>query len=240
VSPQLVPSDRGPGLHVEPGVVIPDDTEIAPYVTIYGGVEIGAGVTIEQGAIVGRAQQLARESNAPRRPAGDVTVIGDGCRIGSGTVVVAGARLGAGTYVGDVAAVREGAVIGRETMIGRGCVVTHSVEIGDRVRVQTGTIVGQWTVLEDDAFVGAAVVFVGGRTLPPGPTDVADRYTVVRRGARIASGVIVIPPCEIGEEAIVGAGALVRGDVPARTVVAGNPAAPIRPVAEHELLDGRA
>lgn len=232
-----MPSDRAPGLHVSPGAVIPDDTQIAPHVTIYGGVELGAGVTIEQGAIVGRPQQLDRHSHSPRRGAGEVTVIGSGCRIGSGAVVVAGALLGAGAWLADHAGLREGAVIGRDAMIGRACAIGHNTEIGDRVRIQTGSTVGPWSWLESDVFVGALVVFVGDPTMGRGPGDLGDRQTIVRRGSRIASGVIVIPPCEIGEEAVVGAGSVVRGDVAAHTVVVGSPAVPIRQVREDERLD---
>jgi acetyltransferase-like isoleucine patch superfamily enzyme len=57
----------------------------------------------------------------------------------------------------------------------------------------------------------------------------------IRRGARIGGGAVLLPGIEIGEEAVVGAGAVVLGDVPPRTVVVGNPARPIREVADEEL-----
>jgi acetyltransferase-like isoleucine patch superfamily enzyme len=77
---------------------------------------------------------------------------------------------------------------------------------------------------------------VGDPSMGRGTPEQRRAATHVRRASRIGSGAIVVPPCEIGEEAVVGAGSLVRGDVPARTVVAGTPAVPIREVAEHELL----
>jgi acetyltransferase-like isoleucine patch superfamily enzyme len=52
-----------------------------------------------------------------------------------------------------------------------------------------------------------------------------------------ATGAIVLPPAEIGEEAVVGAASLVREDVPARTVVAGTPARALRRVRDDELLE---
>jgi len=58
VSQELVASDRAPGLFVAPGVVLPDDVRIAPHVTIYANVEIGRNVSIEQGSILGRPQQI--------------------------------------------------------------------------------------------------------------------------------------------------------------------------------------
>ena len=58
----------------------------------------------------------------------------------------------------------------------------------------------------------------------------------IRRGARIGGGAILCPGVEIGEEAFVGAGAVVVKDVPPRTLVVGNPARPLRTVPENELL----
>ena len=138
----LVPSDRAPGLHVAPGTPVPDDAQIAPHVTIYAGVELGSGLTLEQGAIVGRPQQIDARSRAPRRTGEETTTIGDGCRVGSNTVVVAGAHVGPATISSDHVLLREGAVIGEEVMMGRGSVATHNTRIGDRTRIQNAS----WSV----------------------------------------------------------------------------------------------
>jgi len=58
----------------------------------------------------------------------------------------------------------------------------------------------------------------------------------IRRGARIGGGAILCPGVEIGEEAFVGAGAVVIGDVPPRKLVVGNPARVLRDVPDEELL----
>ena len=94
MTPTLVPSDRAPGLFVAPGTAIPDDAEIAPHVTIYAGVELGPGVSLQQGAIVGRPQQIDARSRTPARAGDQVTVIDEGAHLGSGTIVVASARIG--------------------------------------------------------------------------------------------------------------------------------------------------
>jgi acetyltransferase-like isoleucine patch superfamily enzyme len=59
----------------------------------------------------------------------------------------------------------------------------------------------------------------------------------IRRGARVGGGAVLLPGVEIGEEAFVGAGAVVLKDVPPRTVVVGNPARPLRRVSDEELLE---
>jgi acetyltransferase-like isoleucine patch superfamily enzyme len=58
----------------------------------------------------------------------------------------------------------------------------------------------------------------------------------IRRAARVGGGAVLCPGIEIGEEAFVGAGAVVTRDVPARATVVGNPARVLRDVPEEELL----
>ena len=62
------------------------------------------------------------------------------------------------------------------------------------------------------------------------------RGPTIRRGARVGGGAVLLPGIEIGEEAFVGAGAVVLGDVPPRAVMVGNPARQIRDVPDDELL----
>jgi acetyltransferase-like isoleucine patch superfamily enzyme len=237
VRPTLVPSDRAPGLFVTPGTVIPDDAEIAPHVTIYAGVELSPGVSLEQGAIIGRPQQIDARSRTPARAGDQLTVIGEGARVGSNTVVVAGARIGARVYLSDHVLVREGATVAEDVMIGRGTSVTHGVVIGARTRVQNNTLIGPATVIEEDVLVSPKVTFVGDPTMGRRPAEPGPHGILVRRASRIGTSAILFPPCEIGEEAVVGAAAMVRADVPPRTVVAGTPARPLRAVRDDELLE---
>jgi acetyltransferase-like isoleucine patch superfamily enzyme len=234
--PTLVPSDRAPGLFVAPGTVIPDDAEIAPHVTIYAGVELGPGVSLQQGAIVGRPQQIDARSRTAARAGNEVTVIGEGAHLGGGTIVVASARIGPRGYLGDLVLVREGSVVAEDVMLGRGVSVGPGNVIGARTRIQNDTFVGPATVIEEDVLVSPRVGFLsdptmGRRAVEPGTTGI-----LVRRASRIGTGAILFPPLEIGEEAVVGASTLVREDVPPRTVVAGIPARHLRAVRDDELL----
>jgi UDP-2-acetamido-3-amino-2,3-dideoxy-glucuronate N-acetyltransferase len=238
VSQRLIASDRAPGLLVAPDIVVPEDAQIAPHVTIYSGVSLGAQVSLGQGAIVGRPQQVHARSSAARRLGRDVTSIGDGCHVGSYAVVTAGAQVGARSYLGDQSALRETAVVGEDAVVGRGAAVSPETRIGDRARLQNLVLVGPRTVIEEDVMVGPLVTFVGDPTMgrrrlgAPGNTGI-----VVRRASRIGTGAIIFPPVEIGEEAVVGAAALVRSDVRPQTVVTGSPATDLRAVREDELLE---
>jgi UDP-2-acetamido-3-amino-2,3-dideoxy-glucuronate N-acetyltransferase len=122
-------------------------------------------------------------------------------------------------------------------VIGRGSLVENDTTIGPRTRVQANAYITAYCTLEEDVFIAPGVLTTNdnymGRTekrldLLRGPT--------IRRGARIGGGAILLPGIEIGEEAFVGAGAVVLENVPARAVVVGNPARRIRDVPDEELL----
>jgi serine O-acetyltransferase len=133
--------------------------------------------------------------------------------------------------------IRETAVLGREVVIGRGSGVAHGSRVGDRTRIQNLCLIGCRTVIEEDVTVGGRVTFIGDSTLARRDRDFGTEEISVGRRARIGTAAIIFPPCRIGEEAVVGAAAMVRADVPARTVVAGVPAVPLRLVRDDELVE---
>lgn len=142
--------------------------------------------------------------------------------------VEAGAEIGAGTAVWHLCHVREGASIGRDCVLGRNVFVDAGVRIGDRCKVQNNVSVYRGVTLEDEVFVGPSVVFTNDRR-PSAVGDWEITPTLVRRGASIGGGAVVVCGVEIGAGALVGAGAVVTRDVPPGAVVVGNPARPLVP-----------
>jgi acetyltransferase-like isoleucine patch superfamily enzyme len=203
---------------------------------IYPGTRLGADVEIGDFAVLGKQPVLGPRSTAAREELPPL-LIGDGVRILAHAVVFAGTRLGDGVIVGDQACVRERCELGGEVVIGRGVFVENDVFVGERTKVQANAYVTAYSTLEEDVFIAPCVITTNdnfmGRTerrhkLRKGPT--------IRRGARIGGGAVLLPGIEIGEEAFVGAGAVVLHDVPPRAVVVGNPARQIREVSPEELL----
>jgi acetyltransferase-like isoleucine patch superfamily enzyme len=211
---------------------------IHPSAVVFPGTEMGEDVVVEANAVVGKQPSLGRRSTAARDEQPPL-VIGGGTRILAGAVVFAGSRLGRSVIVGDQACVRERCELGDEVVVGRGSLVENDTTVGARTRIQANAYVTAYSQLEEDVFIAPCVVTTNdnfmGRT--EGRLEHM-RGPTIRRGARIGGGAVLLPGIEVGEEAFVGAGAVVLRDVPPRAVVVGNPARQIREVPAEELLRG--
>ena len=113
----------------------------------------------------------------------------------------------------------------------------NDVVIGRRVRVQTNCYLTAHTEIEDDVFVGPGVVTTNDDTMARHPAGEPRKGPTLRRACRIGGGAVLCPGIEVGEEAFVGAGAVVVRDVPPRAVVVGVPARQIRKVPSEDLID---
>ena len=190
-----------------------------------------------ENAVVGKQPTLSPRSTAKREPL-PPTVIGADTVISTGAIVFAGSTIGARVILGDQSCVRERVTIGDDVVVGRGSLVENDTTIGAMTKIQADAYITAYSTLEEHVFIAPCVVTTNdnwmGRTEKrfgniKGPT--------IRRGARIGGGAILCPAIEIGEDAFVGAGAVVTKDVPPRVVVVGSPARVLRDVPEDELLD---
>jgi acetyltransferase-like isoleucine patch superfamily enzyme len=211
-------------------------SEIAETAVVFPGTVIGEGCKILDYAVVGKQPTLSPRSTANREELPPLE-LGAGTVVSTGAIVFAGTKIGERGVVGDQACIRERCVIGNDVVVGRGSLVENDTSIGARTKIQADAYVTAYSTLEEDVFIAPCVVTTNdnfmGRTekrhaLRKGPT--------IRRGARIGGGAVLLPGIEIGEEAFVGAGAVVLRDVPARALMVGNPARQIREVPEEELL----
>jgi acetyltransferase-like isoleucine patch superfamily enzyme len=213
--------------------------DVHPTAIVYPGTVLGEGVKVLEGAVVGKQPSLSPRSTAKRDPLPPAE-IGDGSIVSTGAVVFAGTRVGARVIVGDQACVRERVDIGDDVVVGRGVLVENDTTIGALTKIQADAYITAYSTLEDNVFIAPRVVTTNdnfmGRTerrheLIKGPT--------IRRGARVGGGAILCPGIVVGEEAFVGAGAVVTKDVAPRMLVVGNPARVLRSVSADELLENQ-
>jgi acetyltransferase-like isoleucine patch superfamily enzyme len=131
-----------------------------------------------------------------------------------------------------------GCEIGDETSIGAFVEIQKGAKIGARCKIQSHTFICEGVTIEDEVFVGHNVSFINdayprattddGRM--QGAADWSPIPTYVKRRASIGTGAVLLGGITVGEGAVVGAGSVVTRDVPAGSVVAGNPARVLRMV----------
>jgi acetyltransferase-like isoleucine patch superfamily enzyme len=129
-----------------------------------------------------------------------------------------------------------GCEIGDETKIGAFVEIQKNAKVGNNCKISSHSFVCEGVLIEDNVFIGHGVMFIND-TYPRATTedgtvqtekDWKVETTLIKRGASIGSGATILCNVTVGEHAIVGAGSVVTKDVPAHTIVAGNPARTLR------------
>jgi acetyltransferase-like isoleucine patch superfamily enzyme len=152
-------------------------------------------------------------------------------------------RLGSGVQIRDFVNLY-GCEIGDGSRVGTFVEIQKGARIGQRCKIQSHTFICSGVTIEDEVFVGHNVTFINDRY--PAATSARGELqteadwqcipTLVRRGASIGSSATILCGVTIGEGAVVGAGSVVTRDVPARAVVAGNPARVLRKLADERVV----
>lgn len=131
-----------------------------------------------------------------------------------------------------------GCSIGDNSKVGTFVEIQKNAFIGSNCKISSHSFICEGVTIEDDVFVGHNVTFINDRfprsTNPEGALQTEEDWqcemTLVKKGASIGSSVTLLCGVTVGENAIIGAGSVVTKDVPARTIVAGNPAKVLRKI----------
>ncbi len=139
-------------------------------------------------------------------------------------IVEPGASIGAGTRVWAFVHILHKAIIGEECNICDHVFIENDVQVGNRVTIKCGVQLWDGVRLEDDVFVGPNATFTND--IFPRSKQYPSEFlkTVIRKGASIGANATILPGLEVGEHALVGAGAVVTRSVPPYAIVTGNPA----------------
>lgn len=142
------------------------------------------------------------------------------------------AQIGAGVRIWNQVQVREGAAIGGETIIGKNSYVDFGVSIGPRCKIQNNVSVFHGVTIEDGVFLGPHVCFTNDRLprainpdgSPKGEEDWTVTLTLVKTGASVGAGSVILPGVTLGRFCLVAAGSVVTRSVAANALVVGSPA----------------
>lgn len=145
-----------------------------------------------------------------------------------------GCKIGAGTKIWHFSHIMANCTIGENCNIGQNVVVSPEVVLGNNVKIQNNVSVYTGVVCEDDVFLGPSMVFTN--VINPRSHVVRKseyKQTVIRKGASIGANATIVCGYEIGEYAMIGAGAVITKSVKSFALVVGNPAKQIGWVSEN-------
>lgn len=211
--------------------VIGDRAQIGHHSVILPGTVVGHDVVVGSHCVLGikprrnESMRLTAESGSPLR-------VGDRTYIGSLVTLYRDVEIGKDVFIGDQASIRERVVIGDSSVVGRSAVIELNVVIGKRCTIQTLAYVTGDTVLEDHVFIGPCVAMSNDKYMG------AAAYTLqgphLHKGAKVGSNSTLLPGVHIGEDTIVGAGAVVTKPIQSAKTVVGVPATPfkVEPIAD--------
>ncbi len=183
---------------------------------VYPNVKIGKNAVIGDFVIIGHPPR-------GKEPGELETVIGDGAVIRSHTVIYSGNIIGDNLQTGHFVTIREYNDIGNNVSVGIGSIIEHHIRIEDNVRFHGHSGIGEYSVFEEGSWIGPRVVFIN--VLHPGCPKAKECLIgpTIKKKAIVGANVILYPGVVIGEHALLGAGAVIREDVPPHSVVVGNP-----------------
>lgn len=196
---------------ISPRARIGRNVEIGDFTIVHDDVEIGDDCKIDSHCVIGYPNPMAQ---------GRPLVIGPGSTIRSHAVFYQGSTFGPGLATGHGVLVRENTVAGRGFRIGSNCDIEGDAVFGDWVRLHSEVHVGKGARVGHFVWLYPRVQF----TNDPFPPSHLCLEVAIDDMAVVATGVLLMPGVHVGLGAFVGAGSVVRSDVPAIHCVNGDPA----------------
>lgn len=215
---------------VHPTAIVGDGVQIGKNVTIGANTIVYDNVVIGDDTIIGAHCILGEPNVGVYANAADYEnpklIIGAHSLIRSGSILYAGSELGERFECGHRVTIREQAKIGNHVRIGTLSDIQGHCQIGNYVRFHSNVHIGHKSVVKDYVWIFPYVVL----TNDPHPPSETLMGVTVEEFAVIATMSVILPGVTVGRDSLVGASSMVRKDVEAETVVAGNPAKPVASV----------
>ena len=157
---------------------------------------------------------------------GDNVTIGDNTKIGFGVYIDDNCHIGNNSLIKHNTVLLKGTLVGSWTTIGTLCSSQGNTSIGNYVNINNQSQIGWGMNIEDRVFIGPRFVPSNTRNIQHSrdPNSAITTPSRIRFGARIGSGVTILPNVTIGREAFIGAGSVVTKNIPDFTIAYGNPA----------------
>lgn len=218
-------------------VIIGDDCTIGHNVVIHAGSQIGKGNRIDDNTIIGKKPLSSPRSIFKPPVEMQPAIIGDHCQIGANVIIYAQSTIGDKNLIADLATIRENVTIGELNIIGRNATIENFCTIGNRNKFETNCYITAYSTVEDYCFIAPCVATSNDNYMGRDPERFNHfKGVTIKTGGRIGVNVTVLPGKTINEDSMVAGGSVVTKDVPAETVILGNPARLVGEVKATQLL----
>lgn len=196
-------------------------------VTIYGKSSIGKNAIIGDGVIIGHPtanlMKIAASSGSDIKGMDFKGArIGDNAVIRSNSIIYSDVEIGNNFRTGHNVMVREETRIGNDVLIGTNTIIDGRTSIGNNVSIQGNVYIPLNVVIEDHVFIGPCAVLTNDKYPIRTKSDLSG--PILRKGASLGANSTILPGIEVGEGAMVAAGALVTKNVPPWKLAIGFPA----------------
>ena len=190
---------------------------------VYPNVKLGKNIEIGDYSIIGYSEKVNKNHN---------TIIGFNSIIRSHSVIYYNNNIGTNFVTGHGVLLRENNKIGNHVVIGSNTVLEGNFEIGNNVNIGSNVVLPKYGLIGNNVFIGPNVSMAD--TIHPRCVKCIENAQgpIIKSNAKIAHGVTINPMITIGENSLIGAGAVVTRNIPDNTVAFGSPAKVIGKVGE--------
>jgi acetyltransferase-like isoleucine patch superfamily enzyme len=209
---------------------ISSSAKILDYAIIYENVIIGDNVVIGEHNVIGKLPTPTSNICKDLELNLTKTVIGESSRLCSHVTVYSNVVIGDNCLLGDNVSIFTDVKIGKNVIISRNVTVNSETQIGNNVRIMDGSHVTGRTKIGDSVFISTGVFMANDNLFGKKGFSIEARGPIIEDYVSIGAGATLLPNITIGSGSIISAGSVVKKNVPAGVVVAGNPAKVIAPV----------
>lgn len=216
---------------IHDNVTIEEDVIVHDYVVIYPGTIVKKGTEIFDHCVLGKLPTAPGITSRELKEHYPELIVGENCVLCPGVVLYAGSTIGHNTLFGDFCSVREECIIGNNCILSRNVSINYNTKIGNDTKIMDNSHITGNMNIGNHVFISVLVATTNDNTMGRQAYS-ADHVqgATICDNVTIGAAANILPQVTIGENAIVGAGAVVTKDVPANKVVMGIPARIVRDV----------
>lgn len=223
---------------VDPRATVHESVVLGAGCKVLGASVVGEGCILGDGVIIGHpAKSSVVATKSFEGGAG--ALLGAGACLRSGTIVYEGCKVGTGLQTGHYSVLREHSVVGDNCALGSQCVLEWRTTLGDNARFQNSVTTAEKSKIGNNVFIGPHVSMTGGRYMGSAliagnkltmeeyeamEKDYLETPVLIHDDVRIGANAVLLAGSVLEQAAVIAAGAVVGGRVPATYVAIGNPA----------------